>query len=482
VVEFLDRIDELAALDDLWSASEARFFVLWGRRRVGKTELLTRFAQGRRALYFEATDTTEPVQLRNFSQELALVSGDELLAQQPLTSWPAALAAIARFASTGERTIVVLDEFQFLAARQPELATLLNTWWRRTGRRLPLVLVIAGSEVSFFRDDVLAGAMYGRRDGQLQLTPFDHQSAALFVPAYSPEDRVRTFAVCGGMPYYLARFTDQRSLADNILHNVLYRDGFLHEEADLLLRQELREPRQYFSVLEAIARGATRNSQIAAATGLDTAQTHQHLAVLERLQLIEQRRPVTAGPRSKRTSYAIRDGFLDFSFRFVEPYRSRLRTRADAERHLRTTVLPQLDAFASRPCWERICRDHVRRHEPAAHDVGAWWGKLHVASRRTEERELDIVAGSAGGDVIATGSCKWTNAPLDYGEETLLTQLETALPRAEHVQRHWFFSRGGFSDRMRGLADAEPDRIRLVTPADIYRSAGAKPRPRRRHR
>lgn len=467
-MEFLNRTDELAALEDLWRASDARFFVLWGRRRVGKTELLTRFAEGRRALYFEATDTTEPVQLRSLSQELALASGDALLAQQPLTSWRAALAAIARFASAGERTLVVLDEFQFLATRQRELATLLNTWWRRTGRHLPLVLVIAGSEVSFFRDDVLAGAMYGRRDGQLQLTPFDHRAAALFAPGYAPEDRVRTFAVCGGMPYYLARFTDERPLADNILRNVLHQDGFLHQEPDLLLRQELRDPGQYFSVLEAIAQGATRNSQIAALTGLDAAQAHQHLAVLERLQLVERRRPVTASPRSKRTSYAIRDGFLDFAFRFVEPYRSRLRTRADAERHLRDTVIPQLDAFVSRPCWERICREHVRAHERGAHDVGAWWGKVRVDARRTEEREVDVVAVADGGEVIATGSCKWTNAPLDDGEEELLTRLEAAIPGAESVRRHWFFSRGGFGEGLRRLADAQPERIRLLTPADVY--------------
>jgi uncharacterized protein len=467
-VEFLNRTDELAALEDLWATRDARFFVLWGRRRVGKTELLTRFADGRRALYFEATDTTELAQLRSLSQELALANGDDLLAQQPLTSWRSALTAIASFASSGERTLVVLDEFQFLAGRQRELPTLLNTWWRRTGRRLPLVLVIAGSEVSFFRDDVLAGSMYGRRDGQLQLTPFDHRAAALFTPGYSPEDRIRTYAVCGGMPYYLARFVDDRPLADNILENVLRGDGFLHHEADLLLRQELRDPGQYFSVLEAIARGATRNSQIAALTGLDTAQTHQHLAVLERLQLVEQRRPITASPRSKRTSYAIRDGFLDFSFRFVEPYRSRLRTRVDAERHLRTTVLPRLDAFVSHPCWERVCREHVHRHEPEVHDVGAWWGKVRVSSRRTEERELDLVAVGAGGEVLATGSCKWTNAPLDYGEEELLSELERALPGAEQVRRHWFCSRGGFTDRMRRLAEDEPERIRLVTPADVY--------------
>jgi uncharacterized protein len=465
---FFNREDDLAALEDQWAAREARLFILWGRRRVGKTELLTRFADGRRSLYFEATDTTELAQLRNLSLELAQASGDAVLAEQPLTSWRAALAAIARFAADGERTLVVLDEFQFLASRQRELATLLNSWWRTTGRRLPLMLVIAGSAVSFFRDEVLAGAMYGRRDGQLQLTPFDHRAAALFTPGYSAQDRVRTYAVCGGMPYYLARFTDELSLEDNILAQVLQRDGLLHEEAELLLRQELPDPRQYFAVLEAIARGATRNSQISAQTGLDKAQTYQHLAVLERLELVEQRRPVTAGPNSRKTSYAILDGFLGFSFRFVEPYRSRLRTRVDAERHLRMTVLPQLDAFVSKPCWERLCQEHVRQDEADVATVGSWWGTVRVAPRHSEQREIDVVALGADGRVVATGSCKWTNAPLDFGEEALLTQLEAHVPGAEEVPRRYLFSRSGFTDSLKRLAEAQPERLRLVTPADLY--------------
>jgi uncharacterized protein len=466
-VLFFNRTDDLAALDDLWAVDDARFFILWGRRRVGKTELLNRFVEGKRALYFEATDTSELEQLRNLSLELAVASGDEVLARQPLTSWPAALAALAQFASSAERTVVVLDEFQFLAKRQGELGTLINTWWRTNGRKRPLVLIIAGSEVSFFRNDVLAGAMYGRRDGQLQLTPFDHHDAALFTPGYSAEDRVRTFAVCGGMPYYLARFDDSHSLEDNILRNILYRDGFLHEEADLLLRQELPDPRQYFSVLAAIARGATRNGQIATQTGLDRAQTYQHLIVLERLQLVEQRRPATASPTSKKTSYAIRDGFLDFYFRFVEPYKSRLRTRMGSEHHLEETVLPALDAYVSKPTWERICQEYVGRAEDAT-SVGAWWGTIRVAPKHSEEREIDVVAVDRDRKVLATGSCKWTNTPLDFDQESLLTALETFVPGAEAVGHHYLFSRSGFSDQLTRLAEAQPERIRLLGPEDVY--------------
>lgn len=450
--------------------------MLWGRRRVGKTELLNRFVAGKRALYFGATDTTELSQLRAFSEELAAASGNTLLASQPVSTWEAALAAIEQFASGAERTAVILDEFQFLAARQAGLETLLNNWWQRTGRRLPLVLILASSEVSFFRQEVLAGKMYGRRTGQLRLLPFDYRAAALFTPGYDAQDRVRTYAVCGGMPYYLDMWSDAVSVEQNILRNILYRDGPLHEEAELLLRQELLHPRQYFSVLEAVARGCTRNNEIVQYTGLDKAQVHQHLRTLERLALVEQIRPITAGPRSLKTSYALLDGYLDFYFTFVEPYVSRLRNREEAERHLRKTVMPRLDEFVSRPAWERICREYVRRQEQDATAVGGWWGNVRVASRRSERREIDVVALGADRRVLAIGSCKWTRSELDYAEEALLAELEAIVPELQTSSpaaaatgvRHYFFSRSGFTARMQGLAASEPHRIRLVELDDLY--------------
>jgi uncharacterized protein len=467
-MEFFDRVDELAVLEDNWAAEDARFFVLWGRRRVGKTELLNHFVAGKRALYFEATDAAQGDQLRDLSREFARASGNELLTQQPLTSWQAALAAIAQWA-VSERTVVVLDEFQYLAAQDRELGSLLNRWWRTTGRRLPLVLVVAGSEVSFFERHVLAGQMYGRRTGQWQLTPFDYRSAALFTPRYSAPDKVRAYAICGGMPYYLERFDDRVSLAENILRHILYRDGMLHEEAHLLLRQELSDPHNYFSVLRAIAAGQTRNGQICSRVGLSTAQVSQITAVLERLQLIEQRRPVTASPRSKKTTYAIVDGFLNFHFRFVDPYRSLLRTRAGAEQHLQQTVLPQLDHFVSKPAFEDICRSYLLQAEQAR-AAGGWWGPVPTGEgRRTEQRELDAVALGRDSRVVALGSCKWTATPVGLGEEGLLTRLQGHVPGAEGEElRHYFFSRSGFEDSLRRAAEAAPERYRLVTPEDLY--------------
>jgi len=466
-MKLFDRVDELAALEESWAADDARFFVLWGRRRVGKTELLNRFVEGKRALYFEATDAAKGDQLRDLSHELARVWGNDLLSSQPLTSWEAALTAIEQYSSS-ERTVVVLDEFQYLAAQDRELGSLLNRWWRRVARRLDLVLVLAGSEVSFFERDVLAGQMYGRRTGQLHLTPLDYRSASLFVGSYSAEDKIRTYAVCGGMPYYLERFDDRVSLAENILRNILHRDGFLHEEAGLLLRQELNDPHNYFSVLRAIALGRTRNSEIVGQTALSVAQVRQMTAVLERLQLVEQRRPVTSGARSKKTSYAIVDGFLNFYFRFVDPYRSLLRTRAGAEQHLRQTVLPALDHFVSKPTFEDICREHLRRTEQAS-AVGAWWGAVPTGEgRRTEQREIDAVAIDGAGRAMVLASCKWTASRVGLEEEALLSRLAPHVPRADPLVRHYFYARSGFARPLVRLAQKDPERYRLVTPRDLY--------------
>lgn len=376
------------------SGRRAELLVVHGRRRVGKTELLARAAADVRSLHFEATDTVASDQLRDLTGELARVAQDELLAAQPLTSWEAALAAIARFVGA-QRTLVVLDEFQLLAAQSPELETVLSRWWRTSGRHIPIVLVLAGSELSFFENHVLAGQLYGRRTGQLKLTPFLAREAALFHQNYPPDERIRTYSVCGGIPYYLERFTDDHPLADHLLSEVFERTGLLHEEAELMLRQSIPNPTSHIAVLRSIAHGRSRVNEISQRTLLTPAHIGKLLGTLERLGLVEQLRPVTASPRSKKTAYVINDHFLRFHYRFVEPAKSQLHTNALAADYVRNTVLPQLDHHTS-IAWEDVCRQYVLRNVPGVSAVGRWWGQVPTGQgRRTEEREIDVVGVSS---------------------------------------------------------------------------------------
>jgi len=463
-VRFLDRVDELAQLRARVDGGDAELLVVYGRRRIGKTELLTHLATGVRSLYIEATDSVPADQLRDLGAELARVSGDELLAAQPLLSWSAALAAISRFVGD-QRTLVVLDEFQLLAARSPELETVLSQWWRTTGRRLPIVLVLAGSELSFFEDEVLAGQLYGRRTGQLRLEPFTARDAGLFQTRYSAEDRIRTYAVCGGVPYYLDRFRDTRSIAENLLEEVFQRTGLLHDEAELMLRQSIPAPANHIAVLRSIAQGHNRNNQISQRTGLAAAHVTKLLDVLERLGLVERLRPITASPKGRRTAYAISDPFLRFHYRFVEPARSQLRTRSLASAYVDDTVRPQLDPFTSRT-WEEVCQQHVLANVPGVTAVGRWWGPVPTGDgRRTEEREIDVVGVDGERSVVVLGTCKWTARPVGVGELNLLDHL--APFAGARAPRRFVFSRSGFDEELTARAAQDPG-LTLVSPPDIY--------------
>lgn len=469
--EFRNRADELAMLRRRWDSGEAQLFTVWGRRRVGKSLLLLEFARGRRQLHFEATSGTRSDHLSDFAERLSDATGRAALA---VPNWRAGLDAVADWAQEGP-VFVVLDEFQHLARADAEIGSIINVWWRERGERLPIFFVLSGSEVGFFEREVVnySATTYGRRAGQLRLRPFRPRDVGLFVPGWSPEDTIRAYAVFGHLPYYLAQIRPERSLADNILDLVLMPDGLLREEARLLLDQELNEASSYFSVLRAIAAGQTRVSQIAQRTGVagGTSRVSQMLEVLQRLWLVEKQFPVTVSnpERSRQSFYRITDPYLRFWFRFVLPSQGRLIDPAGARRHLQGRVLPDLDEFVAAPAFEEVCQEWLLDATDAA-AVGWWWGTVRAmrgTQLRSDQRELDAVALADDGQVLAVGSCKWTAGSLPFSEKEKLEALGTHLAGKAPPPDLYFFSRGGFDQRLRSAASADP-RLRLIEPADMW--------------
>jgi AAA+ ATPase superfamily predicted ATPase len=446
-------------------------FTLWGRRRVGKTLLLLEFARDKRHLYFEATSGTRNDQLADFSDRLAEATGRAALS---VPDWRTGLDAVADWTREGP-VLLVLDEFQFLARESRDIGSIINVWWRERGEDLPIFLVLSGSEVGFFEREVVnySATTYGRRAGQLRLRPFRPREVELFLPGWSAEDKLAAYATFGNMPYYLAHVREEDSLEDNILDLVLRPDGLLHEEARLLLDQELPDASAYFSVLRAIAGGQTRVSEIAQRTGISggTSRVSQMLETLRNLWLVERQFPVTVTnpERSKQSFYRITDPYLRFWFRFVLPAQGRLADVDGAERHLRGRVLPQLDEFVSAPAFEEVCQEWLRREMDAA-AVGWWWGKVREtrgADLRDVDRELDAVAVNDEGGVIAIGSCKWTAGPLPYSEKAKLDALAGHLAPDGPPPSIFFFSRSGFDEHLTREAAAN-ERVRLVTPGDLF--------------
>lgn len=468
---FYNRSDELAALEERLDSPRAEYLVLYGRRRVGKSQLLLHFGKRCRQLYFEATSGSRRDQLEDLTAELARLTSNPVYAEQPLGSWRAAFAAFAELLREGQ-TMIVLDEFQFIARQEPEIGSLLNRFIAEQKDNRDLLLCLSGSEVSFFERSVVGygAATYGRRTGSIRLRPFPFSEIASFTGGWSVEERIRAYAVFGGMPYYLEEIDSAADLTEAIRRSILHPGGLLREEPRFLLMQEgrLRDPDTYMSVLRAIAGGTTRLNDIAQRIGKSRSEeARPFLQALEEMGLVERRYPVTQ-TSGKKVHYAIADPFLRFWFRFVAPRESRLQTRRDADRYLEEGVLPELDKFVSEEAFEQVCQQWALRNVEGAVEVGRWWGQIRGredGKLRSRSYEADVVAVDEQGAILALGSCKWPDSS-NTGHEHQAGELD----KLERIRAElgasgaglYFFDRAGFSDRLHELARKRGD-VHLVS-------------------
>jgi AAA+ ATPase superfamily predicted ATPase len=477
---FVDRQDELEALEELWGP-RFQLALLWGRRRVGKTRLLHEFASGKPRITFQADEGTATEQLARLTDRILAYRDDAALRAQPLGNWDAAIATILRLARDAKRDghplLLVLDEFPRLVVSTPRLPSLLQDAIEDVRREdLPLFLAIAGSQITLYERHVLHGPLYGRRTWGEQLPPLGYRDAGLFFPGWSPADRLRAWAVLGGVPYYLEQWEPARSLEWNITNRLLRKGTVLYDEAELLIKEELgADASTYLSVIAAVAGGATRQSEIAGRAGIETPAAGKYLNQLGRLHMVEHLQPMGFSETSRRGIWRLSDPYLRAWFEFVRANRTDLEARRAAE-VFRDCVRGQLDQFVSKPAFEDSVREHARRSVgsdpefPERATIGAWWGPIpderHPGTRRTREGELDIV-GYDGKLLVLAGESKWSSG-LEGG--AALAQLRgtvVSVPGYDPAgTKLALYTREGFTDEFRGRARA--DGVILRTVGDLF--------------
>lgn len=445
---FVNRVRELAFLERRHASGQAELVILYGRRRVGKTELLRRFCEGKRHFFYVADLGTEASTLA----ELARRYG-ELFHNDPdsthFANWDQAFKALARQAGD-QRLIVVLDEFTYLLQTSPTLPSVLQRLWDETLQHTHLMLILSGSYVGIMEREVLAypAPLYGRRTAQWHLLPLGFADARLFLPGYSVADQVRAYAVLGGVPAYLRQFSDHRPLMDNIETEILSQGAFLYDEPRFLLQMELREPRVYFAILEAIATGRVRQDEIGQAVGVKGASVGYYLNTLRDLGLLQRVVPITeADPaHSRQGRYQLLDPFFRFWFRFV--YRERVHLERGDTAPVRQAVDSQLDALAGL-AFEEICRTRVWDLAAAGgmpfrpQGVGMWWDA---------QAQVDVAA--LDEEYILLGECRWRSRPMGPDILAELKRKAAQVPGTRH-QVLALFSRSGFTEPLQTEAASQ---------------------------
>ena len=405
--ELLDRDREWSRLAEAVRARGPGLLLVLGRRRAGKSYLLTRFARATGGAYYQATRKTEREQLLDVSRALGERFDDAALRRVALPGWDDVLEYVVERAA-GEPFLLVLDEFPYLADAAPALPSILQSWWDHRLQDTRVTLVLSGSHVTAMKRLVEADQpLYGRRTGRLDVRPFDYLDAARFVLGWSPEDKLRLYAVFGGLPGHLALVDPARTLAENAARHLLDPSGRLHDEAAHVFDAFLTDAAVHYSVVEAIASGERRWSRIASRVGKQTSALARPLEWLLDMEVVERVAPVTEYPRPspKRTLYRLADPYLAFWYRFVADVKGRgLAALAEPEDLWGRLVAPRLDEEHVAHVFEEACRQFVARgtHPSLPFrpiQVGSWW-----SADSTEE--VDVVALDGQGGLLV-GECKW---------------------------------------------------------------------------
>jgi len=471
----INREAELEELRALAGRNAPSLALLYGRRRVGKTFLLSHTWHDQRHFYFLAADSPAQANRAELVRELSRWTEDELQVED-FPSWRAIFRFFVALADTP--LVVVLDEVQYMLDGEDDLASNLVAIWDRELRDRPLTVVLCGSQVGVMEALRAGGSpLYGRFDWAARLGPFDYYRAREMAPALDLREAAVAYGIFGGTPSFLSVIGEARRLREPVIRNVLSPRGEVHLQLESLIEQEkgIRAPAEYRAVMGAVASGRTLHNEIAAAAGMqDRPQVvRRALGVLEDLGLVVRERNYGA---SERTPWRNRpsDNAVRFWYRFVHPHRSRLEV-GGAELVWATSVAPQLDTYMG-AVFEGICREAFRRHhdrwELAAPTL---WSRWEGQDRNRRSIEIDVVAELDDGSLL-TGEFKWSSKPVGYDLHHL---LERNLDDLGHSGQGWarralsgegihlYVSAAGFSDHFRRRAE-EHGRIRLVALEDLY--------------
>lgn len=459
MMRFIDRETEMSTLEREYSRKGASLVILYGRRRVGKTTLISKFIEDKKALFFLATEESEAQNRDVFRQKAADFIGSDLLRSAAVSDWDTIFKAVMN-EKFDTKPVIVIDEFQYLGKANPAFPSVFQRIWESLLKDKSVMVILCGSLISMMVSQTLSydSPLYGRRTAQIRLgqVPFKYYSE--FFNEKSGRQLIESYAVTGGVPKYIELFSQHKDVYKAIQECILNRSSYLYDEPRFLLQQEVTEVGSYFSLIKAIAAGNHKLSEISGALGIPQTNLTKYLKTLADLDLVEREVPVTEDKpeKSKRGLYRLKDNYIAFWFAFIYPNLSFIESGHDeiVMDKIRKNFVDRRVAYV----YEDVCRE--RMWDMNAENV--WPFHFNKLGRYWDSgTEIDITATDDEGKNLILGECKYWAGPVGAN---ILRELES---KADNVmwnkksRKVWYvlFSAAGFTDDLKELAKHRDDLV-----------------------
>lgn len=422
---FVNRQQELHFLEDHYKTKTAELVVIYGRRRVGKTEVTIQFSKNKPHIYFLADQRPETELIQELKQRISLYLQNESFAKLAVKDWIELFAEFTKW-NKNTRTIIIIDEFPALIEANHAVPSIFQKIWDQNLKNTPTMLILLGSSITMMETEVLnyKSPLYGRRTAQWKLEPLKIHYLKPFFPEYNFETIIHVYACLGGIPAYLQKFNPENSFWQNVQQKILTKGEFLYEEAEFLLREELREPRNYAIILKAIAQEAQTYGEILNKTSVDKSMLSKYASVLEDLGFIKRTHPIGITPKPRKSQYTIADNYLNFWFKYIFPNKTEL--EAGNSENILNKIKQDYNIYLGH-AFEEVATELLTEMKTnhklpfTFTSMGKWWFK---------NNEIDLIAIDEEKQAATFIETKWSN--LD--KQDCLRILQNLKTKAQYFQ------------------------------------------------
>ncbi len=444
---FVNRESELEALNGEYNSKGASFTVIYGRRRVGKTTLISQYIKDKPAIFFYATEASLNYQLKFLAELVIQFTGQAYLKDLSFNSFEQLFLFLAENIKD-KKVVLAIDEYQHLVKLDKSFSSVLQKVWDNHLKTKNIHLLLCGSVISMMHTEVLnySAPLYGRRTSSIFLKQMAFKYISKFMHSSSLEEQIKIFAAFGAVPKYLELINPKQSFIDNVKNQILHKNSYLYNEVRFLIKEEINDPVTYFTILETIAKGDRKLGNIAKKMHVPTSHLTRYLKKLIDLDIVKKEVPITEKQpeKSKLGRYRIRDNFINFWFYYVFMNQSYL------EIGNTDYVIKQIDESFNEKFVSFAFEDYVLElilEEPVKHlgftplKIGRWWNN---------QEEIDLVA--IGETDVAFIECKWRNQKIGHNVLNELKRKAELVDIDPHLKKTMvIFSKKGFKNNAETL-------------------------------
>ena len=470
---FIGRERELASLKEFYEKDGIGMTVIYGRRRIGKSTLITEFLKNKKNIFYTATKVGKNRNLELFSKQVLelLMPGVEDISFNTIE-------AVFDFINKNigdDKVVLAIDELPYWAEKDEALLSVLQKYIDTVWQDKNLKIILCGSALSFMENKVLSekSPLFGRRDSQIKLEAFDYLDAAKFVPGYSNEDKAICYGITGGVAKYLAMIDTTKNLDENIVRLFFRKDGYLYDETRNLLTQEFTDITIVNNIVEQIASGVNTLNVIAGKIGEREQTVLYSLEKLMNVGLIEKKKCITDEKNKKKTQYVLKDYMFKFWYEFI-PKATSVIEMGQGEIYYQKAVKPYLHSFMG-AVFEEMCRYYTLKQGITGEygcfvtSVGTWWGVENFIDKNSnikmQSADIDVVALSEIDKKAVIGECKFKNEKIDKGIYETLIRRGKLITAKYKVSKYIFFSLSGYTDWFESMSDED---VLLLTLDSLY--------------